>query len=167
MKNLFSFFFFLISFLALSQVQHCGYDFTSYIVVEPKENGKNEIVEGLKITIVDAEGNEIINVNNELSWTNNNKPLLFESNTIISKPNDRERWFFPYAKASYFLSVANTFAAEKYYVKIEDPANVYATQIIALQSYNLYILCSTENEKQSRQFGPRTNRPIEVILEKK
>jgi len=38
---------------------------------------------------------------------------------------------------------------------------------VQLQAFNMYILCSSENERQARSFGPRSNNPIEVILERK
>lgn len=146
---------------------HCGFDFTSYIVVIPHENGNLAVVNDLKITVVDENENEVLNIDNSLSWLNKNKALLFDRNYLISKPTEKERWYFPYANESYFLSVTNTFPADSFSIKISDPKGIYETQIIQLQNYNLYILCSSENEKQTRQFGPRTNRPIEVVVEKK
>ena len=167
MKKYFSFLFLLFSFFAFSQVPHCGFDFTSYLVVISHENGSSAIINGLQITIVDEQGEEVLNIDNSLSWVNKDKALLFDRNYLISKANEKERWFFPYATESYFLSVTNTFPADNYNIKISDPKGIYKTQIIQLQNYNLYILCSSENEKQTRQFGPRTNRPIEVVMEKK
>lgn len=166
MKKYFSFFFFIFSMLSLSQVPHCGFDFTSYLVVIPHEKNNTAVVNDLQITIVDEDGKEVLNTDNSLSWVNKDKTLLFDRNYLISKPIDKERWFFPYATESYFLSVTNTFPADNYSVKITDLNGVYRTQTIPLQNFNMYILCSSENEKQSRQFGPRTNRPIEVVMEK-
>lgn len=164
MKHLFSIFFVLFSLLGISQIQHCGYDFTSYVVVDVHENGKTENYKHVKITIVDENENEVVNVNNMYSWTNANKPLVFKQNYVISKENETERYFFPYAKDQYFLSVSNTFPAETFSIKIEDVNGKYKTQIIPLQSYNMYILCSTESQK-AKMFGRRTNSPVEVVLE--
>lgn len=165
MKNLFSLFFFLISLFSVSQIQHCGYDFTSYIVVDAHENGKTENVKNLKISIVNEKGVSVLNLNNVYSWKNANEPMVFSQNYLISKENEKERYFFPYAKDQYFLSVTNTFPSENFSIKIEDENRIYKTQIIPLQSYNLYILCSSENEK-AKMFGRRTNSPVEVILER-
>lgn len=148
---------------SFGQIQHCGYDFTSYIVIDVHEEGKAENIKDLRISIVAENGTEVINVNNTYSWNNANKPLLFKQNYRIESSDNKERYFFPYAKDQYFLSVSNTFPAENFSVKIEDPKNVFKTQIIPLQSYNLYILCSSENEK-AKMFGRRTNSPVEVIL---
>ena len=166
MKNKFSIFFLLFSIFTYSQVPHCGFDFTSYLVVIPHENGSTAIINNLQITIVDENGKEVVNTNNSLSWINKDKTLLFDRNYLISKATEKERWFFPYATESYFLSVTNTFPADNYSVKITDVKGVYKTQTIELQNFNLYILCSSENEREAKSFGPRTNRPIEVILEK-
>jgi hypothetical protein len=167
MKNKLSFLFLLFSIFCYSQVPHCGFDFTSYLVVTAHENGQSSFIDNLKITIVNESGEDVVNTNNSLSWKNKDTVLLFEKNYLVNESGKKESWFFPYAKASYFLSVTNTFPADNFSVKIEDSNGVYKTQIIPLQNFNMYILCSSENEKQSRQFGPRTNRPIEVVMVKK
>ncbi|SHJ78131.1 hypothetical protein [Flavobacterium haoranii] len=166
MKNLFSFLFPLFSIFSIGQIPHCGYDFTSYIVVDVHENGKTENIKNLKISIVDENNVEVLNINNKYSWNNANKPLLFTQNYLISKESEKERYFFPYAQDQYFLSVNNTFPIENFSVKIEDVNGLYKTQILPLQSFNLYILCSSENEK-AKMFGRRTNSPVEVVLERK
>lgn len=160
--------------------QHCGYDFTSYLVLNVHENGKKENIKNLKITIADESGKEIINVNNIYSWTNSNKPLIFSSNYKIDENGNRvteevkdqkTRWFFPFAKDNYLLSVANTFPADNFFIKVEDTdgeanGGRFKTQSLQLNSFNMYVLCSAQNERQAQQFGPRTNRPVEIILER-
>ena len=134
-------------------------------MVDVYENGKTINLDDIKISLIDKEGKEVINTNNTLSWKDGNKPMIFSKNYLISKEGEKERWFFPYAKDNYLLSVANTFPAEQYSIKVEDLNNKFKTQIIELNSFNLYILCSSENEKQARKFGPRSNSPIEVVME--
>jgi len=175
-------FIFLLNFSAKAQVinaQHCGYDFTSYLVINVHEKGKTETVKGLRITIADSLGREVINVNNLLSWTNRNEPLVFKLNHKIDNNGNKvstetpdSKWFFPFAKENYLLSVATTFKAENYFIKIQDidgeeNGGSFETQLIQLYPFNMYILCSSENERQAQQFGPRTNRPVEVILDRK
>jgi hypothetical protein len=160
-------FFALFSAFSFSQVPHCGFDFTSYLVVKAHEEGKSENVSELKISLVNENGEEVINENNRYSWKNGNQPLVFSKNHLISKPEERPKWFFPYSEDTYLLSVTNTFPAADFYLKIEDSKQIYKKQIIQLQSFNMYILCSSENERQARSFGPRSNSPIDVILEKK
>lgn len=158
-----------VSFTLFAQIptQHCGFDFTSYVVIDVHENGKNQTIEDLRIVLIDSLGNEAINTNNLLSWKNRDSILVFTKNYTINKENEKEKWFFPYAKDNYLLSVSNSFQAEKFSVKIEDINGIFASQTIPLYSYNLYILCAAENERQAKRFGPRGNQPIEVILEKK
>ena len=166
MKSITSSLLLFISTIGFGQIQHCGFDFTSYLVVDVHENGQTQNLDHIKITLIDKLGNEVINVNNTLSWKDNNKPMVFSKNYLVSKSGEKERWFFPYAKDNYLLSITNTFQAENFNIKVEDLSKRFKTQIIELFSYNLYILCSSENEKQARKFGPRSNSPIEVVLEK-
>lgn len=157
---------FLISLLSFSQVPHCGFDFTSYLVVKAHEEGKSENISDLKISLVYESGEEVINENNKYSWKNGNQPLIFVKNHLISKADESQKWFFPYSDDTYLLSITNTFPASDFYIKIQDPKGLYKEQIVQLQSYNMYILCSSENERQARSFGPRSNNPIDVLLEK-
>lgn len=170
----------LFTFSAKAQVMHCGYDFTSYVVLDVHEAGKTENIKNLRITVVDSTGNDVVNVNNVYSWKNGNMPLLFSSNYKIGDDNKRlaegataakERWFFPFAKDNYLLSVANTFPADSFSVKIEDTdgdqnGGKFKTVIIPLYSYNMYILCSNESEQAAVKFGRKMNKPVDVVLEK-
>jgi hypothetical protein len=158
------FFFLLFSLNLLGQVPHCGFDFTSYLVVKAHEEGKSDNIPDLKITLVNEKGEEVINENNKFSWKFGNQPLMFTRNHLISKPNEPDKWFFPYAGDTYLLSVTNTFPAEEFYIKIQDSKGKFNDQVVQLQTFNMYILCSSENERQARTFGPRTNNPIEVVL---
>ena len=159
-----SFFFLFFTLITVGQVPHCGFDFTSYLVVKAHEDGKLDNIADLKITLVNEKGEEVINENNKFSWKNANKSLVFSRNHLINRSNEPEKWFFPYAGDTYLLSVTNTFPAEDFYLKIQDTKGVYQEQMVQLQAYNMYILCSSENERQARTFGPRTNSPIEVVL---
>ena len=158
------YFFLAISLFTFGQVPHCGFDFTSYLVVKAHDEGKSENIADLKITLVNEKGEDVINENNKYSWKNANQALVFSRNLLISKPNEPEKWFFPYAGDTYLLSVTNTFPAEDFYIKIQDAKGRFQEQLLQLQAFNMYILCSSENERQARTFGPRTNSPIEVVL---
>jgi hypothetical protein len=159
-----SFFFLFFTLITVGQVPHCGFDFTSYLVVKAHEDGKLDNIADLKISLVNEKGEEVINENNKYSWKNANQALIFTRNHLISKSNEPEKWFFPYAGDTYLLSVTNTFPAEEFYIKIQDTQGRFQEQLVQLQAFNMYILCSSENERQARSFGPRTNSPIEVIL---
>lgn len=159
-----SIFFLFFSLNLMGQVPHCGFDFTSYLVVKVHEEGKSDNIPDLKISVVNEKGEEIINENNKLSWKFGNQALFFTRNHLISKSNEPEKWFFPYAGDTYLLSVTNTFPAEEFFIKIQDTKGKFKEQLVQLQAFNMYILCSSENERQARTFGPRSNNPIEVVL---
>ncbi len=184
MRNLLFLIIVFISFSAKAQIpgstMHCGYDFTSYVVLDVHEQGKTENVKNLKITIVDSLGRDLINVNNLYSWKNANKPLMFSLNYRIGDDNkklaegataEKERWYFPFAKDNYLLSVANTFPADNFGAKVEDidgedNGGSYKTTIIPLYAYNMYVLCSNESRDAGVKFGRKMNKPVEIVLEK-
>ena len=169
------FFLLLIAISAKAQIpaMHCGYDFTSYLVLDVHEDGKKENIKNLKITVVDSLGSDVVNINNVYSFRDSNKPLQFSMNYQIDEngnkiitENPKTRWFFPYAKDNYLLSVSATFPADNFSIKIEDPNKKYKTQIVQLFAFNMYMLCASQSEK-TVQFGRKANRPIDIVLEKK
>lgn len=173
MRFLIVLFFLTVSAKAQIPAMHCGYDFTSYLVLDVHEDGKKENIKNLKITVVDSSGREVVNINNAYSFKDSNKPLQFSMNyqidangNKITAATPKARWFFPYAKDNYLLSVAATFPAHNFSVKIEDPNKKYKTQTVQLFAFNMYVLCSSQSEK-SVQFGRKANRPIDIVLERK
>lgn len=172
----------LISFSAKAQQSglHCGYDFTSYIVLDVHEAGKKENIKNLRITVVDSLGNDLINTANLYSWKNADKPMAFSFNYLIDDNNQRlaegatatkERWFFPYAKDNYLITVVNTFQPERFQVKIEDKdgkenGGKFKTIFLPIYGYNMYILCSNESQQAAMKFGRKMNKPVDVVLEK-
>lgn len=177
-------FFFIFSFTIQAQVpgqaQHCGYDFTSYLVLNVHEEGAKENIKGLKLSLVDLDGNPVVNTNNQYSWKDNNKELVFSFNYLIDENNQRiekfqegikERWFFPYAKDNYFLSIVNTFPADQIKVKIEDldgkeNGGFFETQVVEIGYFDLFVLCSNQARDYAVQFGRKANKPLEVIVKK-
>jgi len=158
---------------------HCGYDFTSYVVLDVHESGKKENIKNLKVTVVDSLGRDLININNLYSFKEANKPMVFSFNYLIGDDNKRleagavakkERYFFPFAKDNYLLSVANTFQADRFSVKIEDidgkeNGGKFKTFILPLHSYNMYVLCSNESQQAAIKLGRKMNKPIDIVLE--
>lgn len=179
MKKLLLLFVVLFGISAKAQIpgssMHCGYDFTSYLVLHVHEQGNEDNIKNLKVTVVDSLGRDLINVNNMYSWSNANKPLEFSLNYKIDDNNKRlaegatatkERWFFPFAKDNYLLSVANTFKADNFSVKVEDTTGTYKPVIIQLYAYNMYVLCSNESRDAAMKFGRKMNKPLDIVLEK-
>lgn len=180
MKKIFTLLTGLIALSSQAQIGdaiHCGYDFTSYIVIKPHEDGKTQTIDGLKMSICDENGNEVINKDFKLSWRNNNMPLFFVRNYKIDAKNKRlpkeadGKWFYYFADDHYLVTVSNTFAAEEYYLKIEDTdgdanGGHFKTILMQLAPYNMYILCDSEERQKAMQFGRRMNKPMEVVMEK-
>ena len=177
----------IVSFLGLAakaqlpggNAMHCGYDFTSYIVLDVHESGKKENIKNLKITVVDSLGRDVINIGNLYSFKNANQPMLFSFNYLIGDDNKKleegavakkERYFFPFAKDNYLLSVSNTFDADKFSVKIQDTdgkenGGKFKTLILPLYKYNMYVLCSNESQQAAIKFGRKMNKPVDIVLE--
>lgn len=167
------FFLLLLTVLPAAAQQHCGYDFTSFIVLHVHEEGKKENIANLRITLIDSTGTDAVNRNNRYSWRNKDEVLLFSKNFQIDsagnkleKPDATSRWNFPYAKDVWLLSVTNEFPADEMMVRITDPSGTYETQDVQLYAFNMYILCTSQAE-QGVQFGRKMNKPIDVILRRK
>jgi hypothetical protein len=169
--------FLFLGFFSAKAQQHCGYDFSSFFVLQIHEEGSKENISNLKVTLIDYFGNELVNTGNKYSWTNRDKVMQFYENYRIDgqgkkltdfSTEEKVRWFFPFAKATYIITVTNDFPIDGIRAKIEDISEkpVFQTQIINLFVSNLYVLCTTQAQK-AQQFGARINKPIEVILKKR
>jgi len=113
------------------------------------------------------------------SYKNANQPLVFSLNYLIGDDNKKleegalakkDRYFFPFAKDNYLLSVSNTFDADKFSVKIQDVdgkenGGKFKTLVLPLYKYNMYVLCSNESQQAAIKFGRKMNKPVDVVLE--
>lgn len=165
MKNLL--FFLLFSVFSFSQdgLPHCGYDFTTYLVANPIDSQTKKIIDGLQISLVDAQGNEVLNTNNEFSLINKDKTLLFAKNHKVTLANLEEKWFYNICEDQYLLQLKANFIPEEngYAIKITDSLNRYPTTIVPIFNTNLYVLCTTK----VKSFGPKmTNNMITVEMKK-
>lgn len=153
--------------------QHCGYDFTSYIVLHVHEEGKKENISDLRITLIDSTGTDAVNTNNRYSWRHKDQVLTFMRNhqidasgNALNTPDPAAKWYFPYAKDVWLLSVTNEFPADAMMVRITDPKGRYQSQDVQLYAFNMYVLCTSQVE-QGMQFGRRMNKPVDIVLKKK
>lgn len=173
----FLYLFFFIGMCSANAQQHCGYDFSSFLVLHIHEEGSKENIPNLKVTLIDFFGNELVNTGNKYSWTHRDEVMTFYENyKIDSKGNklteeateEKVRWFFPFSKATYIIATTNDFPIEGMRAKIEDVSEkpVYQTQIINLFAFNMYVLCTTQAEK-AQQFGARVNKPVDIILKRR
>lgn len=157
----------LFSVFSFSQdgLPHCGYDFTTYLVANPIDAITKKIIDGLQITLVDNNGNEVVNTNNEFSLINKDKTLSFAKNYQVTLDNSEVRWFYNICEDQYLLQLKANFIPEDigYAVKITDSLSRYPTTIVPVFNNNLYVLCTTK----VKSFGPKmTNNMITVEMSK-
>lgn len=157
----------LFSTFGFSQdgLPHCGYDFTTYLVANPIDSATKKIINNLQITLIDGQGDEVVNTNNEYSLINKDKTLTFAKNYRVTLANAEERWFYNICEDQYFLQLKANFIPEEkgYSVKITDSLNRYRTTIVPVFNSNLYVLCTTK----VKSFGPKmTNNMITVEMSK-
>lgn len=157
----------LFSVFCFSQegLPHCGYDFTTYLVANPIDAKTKKSIDNLQITLVDANGNEVVNTNNEFSLINKDKTLSFSKNYQVTLANSEVRWFYNICEDQYLLQLKANFIPEEkgYSIKITDLLNRYSTTIFPVFNTNLYVLCSTK----VKSFGPKmTNNMITVEMSK-
>lgn len=160
-------FLFLFSIFSYSQdgLPHCGYDFTTYLVANPIDAATKKIIDGLQITLVDRNGNDVVNTNNEFSLIHKDKTLAFAKNYQVTLDNSEVRWFYNICEDQYLLQLKASFIPEDegYSVKIMDTLNRYPTTIVPVFNSNLYVLCTTK----VKSFGPKlTNNMITVEMSK-
>lgn len=144
---------------------HCGYDFTTYLVANPIDATTKKIIDGLQITLVDNNVNEVLNTNNEFSLINKDKTLSFAKNYRVTLANSEVRWFYNICEDQYLLQLKANFIPEEkgYSVKITDSLKRYPTAIVPVFNTNLYVLCTTK----VKSFGPKmTNNMITVEMSK-
>ena len=157
----------LFSTFGFSQdgLPHCGFDFTTYLVANPIDSATKKIINNLQITLIDSQGNEIVNINNEYSLIQKDQILTFAKNYKVILANTEERWFYNICEDQYFLQLKANFIPEEkgYSVKITDSLNRYPTSIIPVFNSNLYVLCTSK----VKSFGPKmTNNMITVEMSK-
>jgi hypothetical protein len=65
----------------------------------------------------------------------------------------------------------NTFPADQLKVKIEDidgnqNGGSFETQIVELNYFDLFVLCTNQARDYAVQFGRKANKPLEVIIKR-
>ena len=149
--------------------QHCGYDFASIIVVRPHLEGDTNVVEGLRVMLLDQDN---------LPATATGTPFyLFHRNT--DRP---EQWIhpatwrrngqriFPFAKDNYVLVVPNHFHMENYRVLVMDerPGSDgprYRQQVLHLHPTQCKPLCGHyRDEVYQSASGEPAFHPVTITL---
>lgn len=165
MKKLVFLLFFSIFSFSQEGLPHCGYDFTTYLVANPIDAKTKKTIDSLTVTLIDSEGNEVVNLNNEFSLINKDKTMTFVKNHKVTLENKEVKWFYNICEDQYLLQLKATFVPEEkgYSIKISDPLNRYYATIVPVFNNNLFVLCTTK----VKSFGPKmTNNMIVVEMTK-
>jgi hypothetical protein len=155
--------------------QHCGYDFTSVIVVRPHAAGDSVVIDALRITLLDSSNLPVVHYD---------KPWQFFHRNIEQNLPYRKRGyfdvpaFFPFAKDNYILVVPNSFRTAKMKVLVQDerdagPLNKrrdqwpvrYKQVVVPLTALDSYQLCGVYDEEVYPPMEGRPNfAPVDIIL---
>lgn len=165
--------FLLISFTLLSGLafgQHCAYDFASIIVVYVHEKDNLNTIPNLKITLVDNEGNAVLDHNDKeiVFWQNPQKTI-----SKYNSPEKAKEIRYPFAKDNYVWVCGVNFSVDDYYLKIEETGNTSHYnlpyyKLIRLYEADKFHLCDAyDNEDYFTYTGRRLYKPVEIILQKK
>ena len=173
MKNLIIIVSILITNFAFGQ--HCAYDFTSIIVVSIHEKNNLNNIPNLKITIVDSDGNKVLDRNeNEIIFWQNPEQTTFEGFIDNNNPAQNEKISFPFAKDNYIWVCSVNFNLDDYYLNIEEVNNspqyrLPDYKLIKFYEVDKFHLCdSYKNEDYQKNFGSRRlYKPIEIIVDKR
>lgn len=166
--------------LSIAHAQHCGYDFSSIIVVRPHGEGDSAVIDGLRITLLDS----------------NNIPVLVQGQPYhLFKPNDDpdacgQRLFgfargqcrcFPFAKDNYVLVIREGMKTETMRILVQDDDRSgyvnrrqkrwqegYAQQVIPLTAFDSYPLCGRYDDTVYPALKDRPQyQPVDITVKRR
>lgn len=153
--------------------QHCPFDHSGVFIVSVKDSISNTSINNLRITLVDAKRNPIINKNIapkffKNSYFNSDSIYVFHYNTLKNFPklNRIPPKGLPVSRDTYFLIVRG-YLEDKYGVlKIEDQNGNYKTRFVSLLNYKRMPLCTSIKEVWSDNSFEK-KRTFDIYLNKK
>ncbi|MBC8756766.1 hypothetical protein H2O64_18980 [Kordia sp. YSTF-M3] len=151
-KLLLAFFFFICN--QFVQAQHCEYDNAQLIGMLPHAENSNQIIEGLKITWIDKDGNPVLL--NKTPYQDDPKAYSIEKSSLIAWRNPHlylsflnekrnlQKRYFPFASNHYIL--ISSFYGQDIFVKIEDidkehNGGHFETKIVTVPAAYILKLC--------------------------
>jgi hypothetical protein len=157
----------LLTLLPLfARAQHCAFDFYSIIVVRPHAHGDTNLVEGLRVMLLDQDNLPATATGTPfyLFQRNTDRPQQWIPTTAWRRNGKRQ---FPFAQDNYILIVPNHFHMGNYRVLVVDerPGNDgprYRQQLLHLHPSQCYSLCGHywdevyENAPGEPEFHPVT-----------
>lgn len=159
-----------VCYLQFLQAQHCQYDALSIVGISPHTTDTHTQIHGLKITLVDANGEPILVYqyhysDEESSFPRNRAPLIAWQNQQVDPDTEHhnkniKRRLFRFAGTDYLLT--GGFFKEAIYIKIEDidhehNGGYFETKMIAIPPEYFLKLCdydmhSTKHQKAYKVF---------------
>jgi hypothetical protein len=134
---------FLFFFLCLNHAfsQHCGWDFSSILVIEIKDKMTNQLVEGLKISYCDSLGNVLKDYKK--------KPLICFHLKETKPYQSDENFLLGISGENYGLVVhADVNLSENNFLRIEDVQGRYAPVEMPLSVKEYLVpLCSSRDSR--------------------
>lgn len=158
--------------------QHCGYDFSSIIVVRPHLAGDTNVIEGLRITLLDSTNLPMAHQGH--AWD------LFRPNSDYEACAHWQGGFargcqvcFPFAKDNYVLVIPTGYDTSRMNVLVQDerprsPIDIrrriwpkrYGQRIVPLTAFDSYRLCGVYDREAYPPMEGRANfAPVDISLQ--
>lgn len=155
--------------------QHCGYDFSSIIVVRPHAAEDSAVIHGLRITLLDSNNVPVVHHGAPWSLFHRNERPPFCGYVRYKGPFNP---YFPFAGGNYVLVVPSNFRTEKMKVLVQDerdagPLNKrrdqwplrYKQVVVPLNALDSYQLCGVYDEEVYPPMDGRPNfAPVDITL---
>jgi hypothetical protein len=159
------------------QAQHCGYDFSSIIVVRPHAEGDTALIQGLHITLLDSTNLPVMHQGH--AWN------LFLPNSDYEACAHWQGGFmpglqvcFPFAKNNYVLVIPTGYDTSKMKVLVQDDRprshidirrriwpKRYLHQVVPLTEFDTYRLCGKYDREEYPPVEGRPNfAPVDITL---
>lgn len=140
-----------------SSAQHCAFDFYSILVVRPHAEGDTNVVDGLRVVLLDQDNLPATATGTPfyLFQRNTDRPRQWMHSTTWRRNGKRQ---FPFAQDNYVLVVPNHFQMENYRVLVMDerPGDDgprYRQQLLHLHPTQCKPLCGRYDD-EVYQAGP-------------
>jgi hypothetical protein len=155
----------LVFFGSVSLAQHCGFDHEYLLGVRPFSGDSSNVIEGLRITLVD-EYQRPLEIQPSPECTQNKTTKLSYLGKPVSHSN-HQYWFAPHDYV--FVGFQSAWANSRAYVKIEDTKGLnnghkFETQLIPFSQLNFIHLCGYSPDYEGKKF--EKYRPIWVDLQR-
>lgn len=146
----------LIFSTSTTNAQHCGYDFAAILLVDIVDKKSKEVVEGLGVTLLDSEGNPVLEKYYRNGSSGPDTLRFFHKNesgeTNMYRFEYKDIWII---EDSYGLIQNYQTDLSKSKVLIHDPQGRYKDKTVNLNQENLFHLCTDAHDWYYRKNRSR------------